>query len=179
MMLTIAVVTGLACSWSNAEDNLGPEMLVNGDLDNAASGWKLEALEGAKAELTVEQDGYEGGPALCVTVQDTPDAGKLWAVQLYQGNLSFRAGKTYRLSFMAKADPLKWFFVSLSTVKPPYKEIAKGAQVKSSAAWTPYSFDFTVDEDCDEARVLFTNLNVQNARKYLAKLSLKEVLPAK
>lgn len=145
----------LAAAWKEGEQPLGPELLANGDFRGGADHWYLEQHEGAKATMGFGGSNNTSEMALLVTAPGKEG----WHVQFTQSPLKVEKGKSYTISFRAKAPKPVKINVGLSQAHAPWKGLGN-QEVKLTAEYQDISFVVTPGESDDKARLSFSNLGL-------------------
>lgn len=117
-------------------------ILQNSGFETGTSPWSLSQHNGATATYTLDNvNPYEGANSAKVQVNSTD--GTDWHIQLRQSNQSTIAGKTYRISFAARANngsgPLA---IILQENSSPWQVYANH-NFTISENWETYAFEFT------------------------------------
>ncbi|GEM_PF-1785286 len=130
----ISVVLGKENDWE----------LFNTDFALGVTGWSLDFPVG-EGTMTVE-DGV-----LVANLTDLGDA--WWHIQLFQGGISIEEGKTYRVSFDAKADGSKRIGLGIEDVADGYADL-KGESVEwdLTSDWVTYTYDFSAPRTIDTTK---------------------------
>ncbi|HEY8966617.1 MAG TPA: carbohydrate binding domain-containing protein [Candidatus Methylacidiphilales bacterium] len=122
------------------------------------SSWRVQTAGQAEAELQMAAagPGEKPTPALVVTV-GTIGSGEPWVIQLAR-RMPLEKGKTYHVSFQAKAEPERKIVCGAMQDHAPYLRIGKPLAVSLGAEWTKVSFDFVPEADEPQARISISNL---------------------
>lgn len=115
--------------------------LLNGSFENRLTSWVLNVNAPAAATLTPVSDTKADGN-YSERVNITRSSSNTYLVQLRQDNLSIIAGKTYTLTFWAKASKNRSIDVGIQKSLSPYTTYAGKAQ-NINKNWTKYTFTFT------------------------------------
>lgn len=124
----------------------GPNLISNSEFDNGTTDWSLQLLNGAEGQMAViNPGGLSGANALKVTPTNGGTAD--WHIQIQQAR-GITSGKTYTISFMARADAAKTIRVALQKNASPWTEYwSQSVNVTTNAAsYGPYTFNCTVTE---------------------------------
>lgn len=126
-------------------------MLTNGDFNTASiSPWTTYINAPASATFTTSNK------ELSVTI---PNAGSdFWHVQVYQGNMKVEQGKTYTLSFRAKAANGRKITALVEKNGSPYTNYCSQANdnITLTSTMTQYSYSFVMNSATDaNSRVTF------------------------
>lgn len=125
----------LAQAWQSPDRTHGPNLYP---WTPDAGQWTLEVQPGAQAALTRE------GDALRADVTQVDDTN--WHVQLYRKGMGVvHNGKTYTLTFEARADRDRDQEVAANLQHPGYNNIGLSAGVHLTAQWQRFSATFTAD----------------------------------
>jgi hypothetical protein len=173
-------------TWNQGVEPLGEE-LVNSNLNQWQEHWFLEQNGGAKAEARNSQidarenslpgrfanaTNAQAGTISALQLNVTKPGGESWHVQFSQSPLKLEEGKTYTVSFLAKADKSRKLSVNLSQAHEPWKVLA-GSTVQLSTAWQQFRFALTVNASDDKARLSFSNLGLEAGDTFFADISLR------
>ncbi len=127
-------------AWSGgASGPKGPEILANGDFSQKTQGWEFQRAGGAEVQTEVVTDPAGGRRHLrwVVTKPGTQD----WHVQAYVKDLPVENGKTYTVSFRARAEGGKKLKLSTAVMmmKAPWLRVAGGVNVALKSGWSEYA----------------------------------------
>ena len=135
---------------------IGDEMVQNGDFSLGWAIWSVtQGLEGG----TVDYEVVDG----VLEFNVTGVSGGLWEPRLESNDMTFEQGKTYEVSFDAKADAARSVHVQIGQLlsSAPWFDDFKEGQTEIfdlSTEWQTFTFKFTMTEDTNEAgKVLFEN----------------------
>ncbi len=146
------------------------EMVLNGEFDLGTTNWTLQNFSGAGSTMSVVTNaGLSGANALkvCPTNSGTAD----WNIQLQQ-QTPLTVGKSYVLSFMAKADAARTIIAAVQQNPSPYTFYMQQSAGLTTAAKS-FSFPFTATATDAESNVKFF-FGTNSTCVYLDKVSLKE-----
>jgi hypothetical protein len=144
------------------------ELIDNGHFDAGKTSWTLDTIQGAKGTLVIEM-GTDGKSAAHINV---PEAAAVpYYVQLFQNQLTVKAGQSYHLSFRAKAAPAVTISLNLMVGEAPWTNLWK-QDVSLTSDWQDYSFDITPASASSNARVTFSRLGAQPADYWISDVSL-------
>ncbi|MCW3098919.1 MAG: hypothetical protein JWL77_4537 [Chthonomonadaceae bacterium] len=124
---------------------VGDNLLRDEKTTDLAHAWFLEKTAPAQGTLQ-ERDALEGpvGTAGRVLRLDVSALGtQNWHVQCYQTGVNLQEGKTYQLSFWAKADHPRKLSVSVVLDKPNYNPLGLATSVDLTPNWQKYMMPFT------------------------------------
>ena len=124
------------------------ELVWNGDFSQNALKWNsVGSYQGAQAMESIDN----GECHINVTTPGTLD----WHVQLSQGGLRFEEGKTYHVSFRARASVARSIAIAGNQDIDPWATYGKDT-VQISTSMQDYSFNFTMNKPTDtSARIEF------------------------
>ncbi|ABG58511.1 endo-1,4-beta-xylanase [Cytophaga hutchinsonii] len=119
------------------------ELINNGEFDSGTTGWTLQNNNNATGTMSVVTNGnLSGTNSLRVCPSSNPGTIE-WHVQVSQ-TTPVVAGKTYQISFMAKADAARQMSVNLQELASPYTTYFSQTIDLTTAAQT-FSFTYTAD----------------------------------
>jgi hypothetical protein len=149
------------------------ELLNNGHFNSGKDPWKLDHIEGAKGDFTVET-ATDGTSSAHVSI---PEAASVpYHVQLFQDKLDLKAGTTYHLSFRARANANINIGLNAMIAETPWTSLWK-QDVSLTSDWQTYSFDITPTVSTSNGRVTFSRLAAQPADYWFADVSLTAAAP--
>jgi hypothetical protein len=134
-------VSNTSAASNSATATTSSNLIDNGEFDNSTTGWNLQVLSGAAASMAIVTDaGLSGTNALRVT--PTSSGSEDWHIQV-QYTRGITSGKTYQISFMAKADQPKTIRIELQQNGGSYTEYwSQSVNVGTAAAsFGPYTFN--------------------------------------
>ena len=146
------------------------ELINNGHFNSGKDSWRLDNIEGAKGDWTVETD-TDGTSSAHVAV---PEAAKIpYHVQLFQDKLDLKAGQTYHLTFRARASASINIGLNAMIAETPWTSLWK-QDVSLTSDWQTYAFDITPTTSTTNGRVTFSRLAAQPADYWFADVSLTQ-----
>ena len=168
--------------WGVIDQELGPNLLANGDFAATPSGWTggcwatglqwtVECHQNARAAVSVSND-FEGRPALLIDVL-TP-GGANWHVQLNQSRLAVESGKTYTFRFWARAAAATALNAGLQRAHTDWAGLAPTVSVTLGTAWRQYSVTFQSTVTESNARINFNGFGDRTSRVWLAQVEFRE-----
>jgi Carbohydrate binding domain len=163
------LILALAWSWMGGS-------LLAADVVLDFGKWQLETQNGAEARLEASSEAPDPTlPALLVSV--TKPGLEFWSVELRAPNLSFAKGKTYELTFRAKAAPRGYVYFVLEKQTFNQAAVALGTNLRFPTEWAECTVAFTVTEDANPGRLTISSLSVNPAKFWFADFHLKEKAP--
>jgi hypothetical protein len=161
-------------AWAVGEEPLGKEMLTNGDFTQGMAFWTLERHDGAQATAAVVDDlpaGVRGGKAVQLKV--ARPGGEAWHVQLIQRGFGVRKGRSYTLSFWARADRPLYLSAGVMQARDPWQGLGSQVDPAASKEWKPFRLVFVAGATDEDARLTIGGLGRQTATVWLAGVSLR------
>ena len=137
-------------------------IIQNGSFENTGSTWlspwKLQVRSSAAA--TVKQNStYHVDGTYSAKVYVSRASTTDWYVQLLQHNLSLAVGKTYTISFWARAGSNRTMYVVLQNYSGNNGVIYFGKQISITTTWQQYTFTFTATTNDTDAYFGFNLAN--------------------
>ena len=159
----------LAAVWKSPEATHGPN-LYPWTPDPAQ--WTLEVQPGAQAMLT------QDGDALRADVTQIDDTN--WHVQLYRKGMSVvENGRTYTLTFEAKADRDRDQPIAANLQHPNYNNVGLNGAVHLTPQWQAFSITFTAGgAEAGQNRLPSLTLGGQTGTVWLRNVAVKEGIGA-
>jgi Carbohydrate binding domain len=117
----------------------------------------LEAIEGARAAATVNNDGPNSQPAVTAVVSKT--GLEFWSVELRAPDVNFEQGKTYEIKFQAKSAPSRYIYVVPEKVNGNQASVAEGTILHLSDQWTECTAVFNTTEPANPGRLTISSLS--------------------
>lgn len=164
--------SNLRQAWGERQEPLGPEMLTNGSFTNGTTGWYLEQHQGAQASATVVTDAPPGY-SRSVRIQVTRAGTQGWHIQWGQSGLRVVGNGLYTLSFWAKASTNRQFTVAVAMAHEPWHGLSRWIQVPLTTSWQRYEYTLVINQDDDNARVLFTDMGLNTGSYWITGVSLR------
>lgn len=139
--------------------------LVNGDFSNGANSWNLGVYGGSAS-------GSVAGGEYVTTIKKAGT--QAWHVQFTQGGIALEQGKTYTLSFKARAASNRTVEANIGMSASPYASYMGGFQVALTTTARTFTKTFTMTQPTTaSARVEF-NSGLSNVKWYLDDVKLVE-----
>lgn len=168
--------------WGVIDEQLGPNLLANGDFSAAAAGWtgrcwsaglqwNIECHQNAETVASVAND-FRGSPALLLEVR-TPGTAA-WHVQLNQARLSVQSGKTYTFRFWARAASSTPLSAGLQRAHTDWAGLAPSISATLGTEWRQYSITFQSTVTESNARINFNGFGDRAARVWIAQVEFRE-----
>lgn len=169
--LVAAASLGLSTTlvFAQAEDN---QLLQNPTFEQKTAHWELEQIAPAKGEFDVSEEGPSG--VSCAKIELIEPADEHWKMSFLQKGLNLKADKTYRISFMAKADRPRWVSVELKQHLEPYKGLGGKNDVAIGTTWGEVSLTLKPSADEPNARFSIGNLGVNPGAIWVTDFSMVE-----
>jgi hypothetical protein len=158
----------LVTAWKEGEQPLGAELLANHDFRDGAGHWFLEQHEGAKAKMSF--GGSNNAAEMALNVSAPGKEG--WHVQFSQSPVKVEKGRSYTITFRARAPQAVKVNVGLSQAHAPWKGLGN-QEVKLTTEYQDISFVVTPSESDDNARLSFSNLGLQIGEYRFQNVSLR------
>ncbi len=144
----------------------GRNMIVNGDFQSGTDSWHLGAYNGAWANGSVVDGQYN----TVISSRGSED----WHVQLTQGNLLIEQGKTYTLTFDARAQSNRTIRVNVGMSSSPWTSYMGAFEVQLTPTMQTFTRNFTMEQPTDaNGRVEF-NSGLSAVNWYLDQVELEE-----
>jgi GH35 family endo-1,4-beta-xylanase len=151
--------------------NPSTELLSNGEFDNSTTGWTLQNNSTGVGTMSVVTTAAQSGTntlKLCPTTPGTAD----WHVQVQQP-VPVVLGKSYEISFMAKADAARTMTVGEQQNSSPYR-MYYSSSVSLTTTNQTFTYSFTADTTDAGAVFKFLVGNISTC-VYIDKVSMKQV----
>ena len=133
-------------AWNaSAQAEKGPELLKNGRFQHNTREWSFQSAGGAKAAASVVDDAASGAPAMRWEVAS--GGSDTWHVQAMVPGLPVEHGKTYAISFRARAQggTAMKLGVGLMMQKAPWTSARGGATIALDGTWREYGVTCAVE----------------------------------
>lgn len=148
LTITVTENVNLTAVFSNNGPAVGKELVTNGDFSDGSTGWKFAAFEDAKGTSSVES----GELAITMTAAGTEG----WHAQLNTTGLDISSGKTYQVSFKARASVPFDLPMNIGLNEDPWTTYSGYQTLSVSTEMETFSFEFTMNEADDQsARIVF------------------------
>jgi len=148
------------------------QVIRNGNFSDLTDGWEIEQHDNALGDLSIADDGPEGVKAAKIELLEPGT--DFWHLSFMQKGVKLRADKSYRISFMAKADQQRWIAVSLSQHLAPYKGLASNNSVEIGTEWNRVSILLRPTADEANGRFSLGNLGKTTGSIWVANISVIE-----
>ena len=155
----------LTAAWNQGAEPLGAEMLKT---DHAA--WNFEQQGGAKTEHEFTSDAEHKSDVTHIHV--TQPGREPWHVQFSQPGLKIEQGKSFRVTFRARANAPHKISAALSQTHEPWK-VLSSAQASLTTEWKQFRFTYSPNDSDDKARLSFTNLGSTIGDYFFSDISLR------
>jgi hypothetical protein len=160
----------LVAVWKEGAEPLGDELLQNGSFADAFAHWNLEQHEGAKASTRIVAPAPTSREVLQVKVEQPGK--EAWHVQFNQSGLKVEGGRSYTVSFRARASAPRRIDVMLSQAHEPWQVLA-AQHVTLKPEWQQFRFTFSPKTADDKARLSFTGLGAAAGDLFFEQISLR------
>lgn len=134
----------------------GVEIIRNGDFKTDSENWRLEQVAPAQGELLVVNEGPNGSSCAKVRLVEAGDVH--WKLSFIQTGFGVKANKSYRISFLAKANQDRWVSVDFKQHGEPYKGLGGKYDVHIGTSWTAVNLVLKPSADEPNARFSVGNL---------------------
>jgi len=144
-------------SWSEGVQQLGEDLLINGELQitgpagSLPQNWRLEQHEDCRASLSRRQ--YRSKDALYIEIASADDT--QWHLQFNQGGISLEAGQYYTVIFEAASNQSRELGCNVGQASSPWGNLGLSRQAELTNEWQTFSFGFVAGADENNARVNF------------------------
>jgi hypothetical protein len=143
------------------------ELVWNGDFSQGDLKWQpVGSYEGASASGSLDGETYH----VSVTTLGTEN----WHVQFNQTDIPFEQGKTYEVSFRARASVARDIAVAANQNVSPWVTYGKDT-VSLSTTMESYSFSFTMQEPTDLTGRIEFDLGGTVSEIWIDDVSVKEI----
>jgi aryl-phospho-beta-D-glucosidase BglC (GH1 family) len=137
------------------------------NFQSSTDGWTLNKQGGATGQLSNSEN------ALKVTITSGGTEG--WHVQLVKNDVALQSGKTYRLSFKAKAETSRSFSAYIGMSVSPWSSYSGYHSLTAADTFAVYTFIFDMNETVNNARMVF-DLGNSNADFTVTEVLLEEIV---
>jgi|GEM_PF-3494458 len=159
------IVWSEKCGTQVCTNGTGHNLISNTEMDFGTNNWGLGVQGGASATYSINNTSQLSGTN-SVFVNIATATGTNWHVQLVQSGHTVEAGKSYRISFKAKATANRNMYVSLQQNYSPWSEI-DGQTVALTTTSQTYTLTFTANMDDSRDVGLYFHLGESNADVYI------------
>lgn len=160
----------LETAWGAIREELGPNILTNGDFSAGTNSWNLEQHQGAQATATTGNF-HEGATAVRIDVNALGSAG--WHVQFNQRDLAVEEGQVYTMSFWARSGETRTISVTEMQAYDPWQRLDYGENIELNPEWQFFERSFVSTVDDDNVRINFGNLGSELGTVFLAGVQLR------
>jgi beta-galactosidase len=151
----------------------GLQMVKNADFARGLDAWTLGVFGDATAEALVVEDAPQplvGARSVQLDVTATSAEG--WHVMLLQTGLGVEQGRSYDLSFWAKADHPTQVSAQVTMNHPPHHPVGPTLTADLGTGWQEYRFAWRPDQSDDDVRLTLLGMCDETGRYQFAGLSL-------
>jgi hypothetical protein len=150
------------------------EMIQNGGFEDALAGtWSLWCDTKNGCAATAERDmrlQHGGGAAVRITITG---AGRQGGIEFTQSNRSLEQGRSYSLTFWARANHPMELLVISSKGSPDWDNYGLSQTVPLTTQWEPVALSFEATRTVQDARIQFL-FGGETGRVWIDEVSLKE-----
>lgn len=171
VLLTMPLKENPTAEKTNAPQ-AGSNVLQNGSFENAKQGWELEQIAPAKGGFSVSDEGPDGNPSARIELLEPADTH--WKMSLLQKGLILRAGKNYRITFMARGSQQRWVSLGFKQHLAPYQGLGAKNEVEIGTTWKQISLVIEATADEANARFSIGNLGMNPGILWFADFSITE-----
>ena len=165
----------MRAAWNaTARAEKGPELLANGTFKQGAHGWSFQNAGGGKSKASVVA-GPEAG-ASYLRWEVTRPGSDSWHVQAIVPNVPVQHGKSYAVSFRARATggvPVK-VGVGVMMQQAPWTSARGGATIALDGDWREYGVTCTIENPGNVPMRLNFSAGTQTGVVELAAVSVRE-----
>ncbi|MGL1887260.1 MAG: carbohydrate binding domain-containing protein [Reichenbachiella sp.] len=147
-------------------DGSAQNMIVNGAFGSGLNYWDIEWAGGATGGTGTHSEG--------VNIQISNGGTEAWNVQFKQLGIALEFGKTYRLSFDARALESRTINAALETDGSPWTNYSNTSPFYLTTSMQHFSQEFTMNETDMNARIVF-NVGAHTANVIIGNVILIEV----
>jgi hypothetical protein len=152
-------------SGAENSDPIGPNMLTNGDFENANIGpWEFFTAGASAGSASVSA----GQAVLAITATGSAP----WEPQFVQSGLKIESGTTYVLSFDASASAPRSIAVEVNTGPDYFEKFLKVDDVALTGQMKTYTYTFTASQSDADARLDFNVGGVSSEDVYIDEVVL-------
>ncbi|MGL1935401.1 MAG: S8 family serine peptidase [Fibrobacterales bacterium] len=141
-------------------------LISNGGFDNNVEGWTLDTYGSANGFLQHVNNE-------CI-INMGSGGSENWHVQFRQNGIPLEAGKTYRLSFDARANANRSIDAQLETDGNPWTNYGNIPATAITTTLSNYEYTFTMNETDMNARIVF-NIGNNSNNVYLDNITVVEI----
>lgn len=165
--------------WNRDARPMGPNLIANGRMEKGEGGWFLEQHETAKGKLAAGEIAAEAGaPAgRALVISDLKPDATSWHLQLSCSGLDLKEGKTYTLSFAAKAKQKRSIHIGMGLDQAPWSGIGLDAGAAMEPAWKRFTFTFVAHRTVANHNRIAIQLGNDAGAFSLADISLRSGTP--
>jgi uncharacterized protein YjdB len=147
-------------------------LVLNREFDEGLTNWNLYQQSGATANAVIDNTSQLSG-LNSARINITAISGSDWHIQATQNNVSLVAGKTYNLSFSAKASTNRQIVAAIDLGQSPWTSYFYQILNITTSAQN-FTYSFTASATTPLARVVF-NLGLATGTVWLDNVQLIEV----
>jgi hypothetical protein len=165
--LTVTVKNNLniTAEFTDNGPAVGAELVSNGNFTEDITGWYFGAYTPSEGKATVENG--------VLVVQMTTQGTEGWNAQLKAGNLDIVKGKSYIVSFKAKADEPFELATNVGLDEDPWTTYSGYQKLSIGTEMKMFNFEFTMGQADDrKARIVF-DLGTLSGKIYFDDVSIR------
>lgn len=168
----------LNAAWEKGGERLGNERLTNPAFTQDLTGWTVEQHEGASLGVRLVrnlppavQAEQPWARAVRLDVYSPGTAG--WHLQFNQPGLALREESAYTVSFWARANAARTLSANVTMAHEPWQSLGFAARPELTDQWQLFTYVFRPTQDDANARLGFSDFGPEDARVWLAGISLR------
>lgn len=147
--------------------------VTRGD-DTPFDGWKLSALAGTKAKMSIAENNPKEATLVIETLAPNPEP---WQINLSRKPIAIQAGRQYMLRFHARAEEPRGMSVVASLANPPWTNLGLNQEFRLGPDWRILSARLIASKDEANGQ-LQLNLGGNGASVSLANLTFEPLVDA-
>ena len=121
---------------------LGPDLIRNGDFSLSFDNWLIDESGAAHMSKFELPTSVKGVPGRAVQLQISSIDKENWRTQFLQNNLDFQDGRTYTLTYWARADRVRPFLVQAAIDQGDYHQVGLNFAEPLTKEWKQYKTFF-------------------------------------
>ena len=149
-------------------DSGGPNLVKNGNFDDGLSTWNMGWNGSASGNVAIEDGQYKASI--------TAGGSQVWHVQLTQGALPLVKGRSYELSFVAKASNARTVYPNVGMDGGKYPSYSNGDTLALGTSFARYRIPFAMDSASDANARLEFDLGLDTPSVWIDSIVLRQVI---